>query len=95
LRRTRVGSFGVDEAHTLEAVRARPDEVLVTPAAAMRDLAQLRLDGEQARAVSHGVPFPALEVPGAGPCAILGADGALLAVYELRAGAWKPAVVVA
>jgi tRNA pseudouridine55 synthase len=95
LRRTRVGSFGVDEAHTLEAVRARPDEVLVTPAAAMRDLAQLRLDGEQARAVSHGVPFPALEVQGAGPCAILGADGALLAVYELRAGAWKPAVVVA
>jgi tRNA pseudouridine55 synthase len=95
LRRTRVGSFGVDEAQTLDTVRAGPDEVLISPAAAMRDLSQLRLDGDQARAVSHGVPFPALEVQGAGPCAIVGAEGELLAVYELRAGAWKPSVVVA
>jgi hypothetical protein len=36
-----------------------------------------------------------LEVDGDGPFAVLGPDGALLAVYERRGAGLKPAVVVA
>ena len=54
---------------------------------------------EQARAVAHGVTFPAAvfagENAGPGPFAVVGPDGELLAVYERRRAAVKPAVVLA
>jgi tRNA pseudouridine55 synthase len=97
LRRLRVGSFTLDEAHPLDAVIADPDGAVLTPAVAMRDLERLDVDDEEARAVRHGMTFPASTRTdlGAGPFAIVDSRGELLAVYERRKAAIKPAVVVA
>jgi tRNA pseudouridine55 synthase len=98
LRRLRVGSFDLAEAHTLEAIAADPDAVLLTPATAMRDLERIDVDEEQARAVRHGMTFPcsALRAPlGPGPFAVADSDGELLAVYERGKAGVKPAVVLA
>jgi tRNA pseudouridine55 synthase len=96
LRRVRVGSFGLSESHELDVVREQPERVLLEPAAAVRDLERLTVDAEQTRAVSHGVPFATsvLAPRGAGPYAVVTADGELLAVYEARGAALKPAVVL-
>jgi tRNA pseudouridine55 synthase len=98
LRRLRVGSFDVGEAHTLETITAAPDEVLLPPLTAMRDLERLDVDEEQARAVRHGMTFPCSTLPaplGKGPFAVADGHGELLAVYERRNAGIKPAVVVA
>jgi tRNA pseudouridine55 synthase len=101
LRRLRVGSFTLDEAHPLEVVEADPDSFVLPPVTAMRDLQRLDVDVEQARAVAHGVTFPAPslspgeEPAGPGPFAMVGPDGELLAVYERRRSAVRPAVVLA
>jgi len=97
LRRTRVGSFTLDEARTLEAIAADPVAAVLPLSAAVRDLERVDVDAEQARAVSHGVAFAAnaVDVQGDGPYALVGPDGALLAVYSRRGGAVRPAVVVA
>ncbi len=98
LRRLRVGSFSVGEAHSLEEVESDPMKVLLSPALAMRDLEPLRVDDEQAVAVRHGMTFPvscASSVDGPGPFAVLDARGELLAVYQRRGAAIRPAVVLA
>jgi tRNA pseudouridine55 synthase len=99
LRRLHIGSFTLDEARTLDAIEARPDAAVLPPLAAVRDLEQVSVDAEQARAVAHGVTFPAAVLAGAdagpGPFAVVGPDGELLAVYERRRAAVKPAVVLA
>jgi tRNA pseudouridine55 synthase len=99
LRRLHIGSFTLDEARTLDAIEARPDAAVLPPLAAVRDLEQVSVDAEQARAVAHGVTFPAPVLAGAdagpGPFAVVGPDGELLAVYERRRAAVKPSVVVA
>jgi tRNA pseudouridine55 synthase len=101
LRRLAVGSFGLDEAHSLDAIESDPDAVVLPPVAATRDLQRVDVDAEQARAVAHGVTFPApslsprAEPTGPGPFAMVGPDGALLAVYERRRSAVRPAVVLA
>ena len=103
LRRLRVGSFGLDEAHTLEAVTADPEGVLLTPAAALRDLTEVVADGELRRGVAHGATFAAPALLGAagarsdaaGPFAVVDEHGELLAVYERRGAGVKPTVVLA
>jgi tRNA pseudouridine55 synthase len=99
LRRLHIGSFTLDEARTLDAIEAEPDAVVLPPLAAVRDLEQVGVGAEQARAVAHGVTFPAAVLAGAnagpGPFAVVGPDGELLAVYERRRAAVKPAVVLA
>jgi tRNA pseudouridine55 synthase len=99
LRRLHIGSFTLDEARTLADIEADPDKTVLPPVAAMRDLEQVSIDAEQARAVAHGVTFPAAVFAGAnagpGPFAVVGPDGELLAVYERRRAAVKPAVVLA
>ena len=99
LRRLHIGSFTLDEARTLADIEADPDTAVLPPVAAMRDLEQVSIDAEQARAVAHGVTFPAAvfagENAGPGPFAVVGPDGELLAVYERRRAAVKPAVVLA
>src|SRR6476646_7157496 len=49
LRRLRVGSFTIDEAHTIEAIEADRDAAVVAPTEAMRDLTCVRVDPERAR----------------------------------------------
>jgi tRNA pseudouridine55 synthase len=99
LRRLHIGSFTLDEARTLADIESDPDAVVLPPVTAMRDLEQVTIDAEQARAVAHGVTFPAAVFAGAdagpGPFAVVGPDGELLAVYERRRAAVKPAVVLA
>ena len=99
LRRLRVGSFTLDEAHTLSGIETDPEAVVLPPATAVRDLQRIDVDPEQARAIVHGVTFPAAVLVGAdagpGPFAIIGREGDLLAVYERRRAAVKPAVVIA
>jgi tRNA pseudouridine55 synthase len=95
LRRTAIGSFGVDRAVPIEALT--PDHLL-TPAEAMADLAPIAVDGDLVTAVGHGkqLPLEVLGASGLGPWAVLGPDGTLLAVYEPhRTGTAKPSVVLA
>jgi tRNA pseudouridine55 synthase len=97
LRRLRVGAFGLDEAHPLEAVEADPSAVVVTPADALRGMARVTVTGEEARAVSHGAVFapPGLTTcTEAGPFAVVDLHGALLAVYERKGAALKAAMVM-
>ena len=97
LRRTAIGSFALAEARTLDALD--PDGLL-TPAQALRDLQAVVADEATAGDVGHGKVLPrerlGLAEEAVGPWAVLGADGALLAVYEPhRADTVKPGVVLA
>ena len=81
LRRTRVGSFGVEDAHRLDELT--PAHML-TPVQALRDITQVDVDDETARQVSHGLALDkvALGAAGAGPWALVDRRGQLLAVYQ-------------
>jgi tRNA pseudouridine55 synthase len=101
LRRLRVASFSLDDAHSLDDIADRPDAAVLPPALAVRDLECVCIDGEQARAVAHGMAFHSSALGasndplGGGPFAIVDPDGTLLAVYQRQGGAVKPAVVLA
>jgi tRNA pseudouridine55 synthase len=97
LRRTRVGSFTLDQARTLDALEGDPDAAVLPLVTAVRDLERVDVDAEQARAISHGVAFAAgaLAVRGSGPYALVGPGGDLLAVYDDGGASLRPAVVVA
>ena len=98
LRRTAIGSFGLDEAVPVEDLSV---EGLLPPAAALRDHPSVVVDDGVAADVAHGKVLPRALVgagvpAGATAWAVLDADGALLAVYEPHRGdTAKPAVVVA
>jgi tRNA pseudouridine55 synthase len=81
LRRTRVGSFGLDEAHRLDELT--PAHIL-TPVQALRDMPQVEIDDAGARQVSHGLALDkvVLGAHGDGPWALVDAGGRLLAVYQ-------------
>jgi tRNA pseudouridine55 synthase len=92
LRRVAVGSFTVADA-------VGPDDVeLLSLPEAMRDYPSVRVSEDLAAMVAHGRVLPAFDERSdeEGPWAVLGPDGALLAMYErARADTVKPAVVVA
>jgi tRNA pseudouridine55 synthase len=95
LRRTRIGSFGPDDMHPLEAIG--PESVL-TPAQAMRDLDAVTVDAAAAAAIRTGLPLDRvpLGAAGDGPWAMLDEAGELLAVYEATGSdRIRPAVVLA
>jgi tRNA pseudouridine55 synthase len=94
LRRTRSGSFSVDEAVPLADASV---ERLLAPAEALRHLAAVTVDGDVRTAVGHGKVLPpeVLGATGDGPWRVLDPDGSLLAVYEAhKPGTTKPAVVL-
>ena len=94
LRRTRVGSFTVDEARAVGALDA---SALRSPADALRDLARVAVGSDVARAVSLGRPLDKvlLGATGDGPWALVDRTGTLLAVYErTSAQRVRPAVVL-
>jgi tRNA pseudouridine55 synthase len=99
LRRLRVGSFGLDEAHTLEEIATDPERFVLTPAVSLRDLDEVVVSGEQLRAVAHGATFAAPALLGErsepGPFSVVDERGDLLAVYERRGAGVKPTVVLA
>jgi len=78
LRRTAVGPYGLDVAHTLEEL-SKDFTVLPMAAAARRAFPVLDLDEEQAQAVRYGRPLP-LVVDHL--TAVFAPDGEFLALYE-------------
>jgi tRNA pseudouridine55 synthase len=100
LRRTAVGRFTEQDAHTLaelgELAGGSPQKletVVLDPAAAMASTPTRALDSAEAAALANG---RALEPTGrAGPVAAVGPDGRLVAVIEDSAGHARPRVVLA
>lgn len=98
LRRLRVGSFTLDEAHPLEEVERDPEGCVLPPLEAVRDLERLVVDARQAGEVSHGAALPTsgstAGQAGPGAVAVVGPAGELLAVYERRGAALRASVVL-
>lgn len=90
LRRTSVGGFTLDDAGTIES------PTLLPVSAAVQHLELALVDEDTAVLVGHGrvLPLEQLQVSGGGPWAVLGEDGALLAVYESHRQGGKPTVVI-
>jgi hypothetical protein len=89
-----VGAFSLAEARPLEAVGV---EAVLAPVEAMRGYPRVTVEPGVADQVRHGrvLDAVALGLEGAGPWAVIDADGTLLAVYEQYGGDQiKPAVVV-
>ena len=90
LRRTRVGPYGLDVAHTLEEL-AEDFTLLPIADAARAAFPSRDVDEAAATVVSHGGPLPASGT--AGPVAVFAPDGSFLALVEDR-GATTKAVAV-
>ena len=96
LRRTAVGPFGLDAARTLEQLA---DELPGAGLLGLADAARaafpiLELGDEDAAAVRHGRALD-VDLPAAGPVAVLGPDGAFLALYAEREGRARAVAVLA
>jgi tRNA pseudouridine55 synthase len=94
LRRTRIGSFGLADAHLVDDLE--PDDVL-TPAEALRDLDQVIVPRDAETQVARGLPLDRvpLGVTGEGPWGLVDGHHRLLAVYEATdTDRIRPAVVV-
>jgi tRNA pseudouridine55 synthase len=91
LRRTRVGPYGLAAAHTLEQLEKQFQVLPLVDA--VRAVFPVRDVGpEEAAVISHGGPLPAIGL-GPGPVAVIGPDGAFLALVEERDGRAKPVAV--
>jgi tRNA pseudouridine55 synthase len=94
LRRTRIGSFTVDDARLVDELTPA---VVLTPAQALRDLDQVVVDTDVAELVSRGLALDRvpLGVTGEGPWGLVDAGHRLLAVYEsTQTDRIHPAVVL-
>jgi tRNA pseudouridine55 synthase len=91
LRRTRVGSFALTQAHTLDELEQ--DLVVIPLAEAVsRSFPRRDVDAERAREVGHG---GRLVLAGeSGPTGVFGPDGDVLALMAPRDGALRPLVVL-
>ncbi|HEX7188894.1 MAG TPA: tRNA pseudouridine(55) synthase TruB [Actinomycetes bacterium] len=90
LRRTRVGPYGLEAAHTLDELA--DDFVLMPIAAAARAAFPTRdVDAAAATTVSHGGALPAAGVTG--PVAVFAPDGRFLALVEDRGDTTKAVAV--
>lgn len=95
LRRTRIGWFDVDE-HAVGLEELTGDSQPISMSDGLSGLPLVVVDDETAAAVRNGVRFPHADFSSEGrEVRVVGADSELLAVYELRDGAWRPEVVVA
>ncbi|WP_148574481.1 tRNA pseudouridine(55) synthase TruB [Nocardioides caldifontis] len=96
LRRTAVGGIGLDEATPLARLQeAGAVEPLPMADAAARFFPTVTVDAPSATAVGHGKGLP-IEAPVDGrPVAVLGPDGAFLALYRRGDGEGQPARPVA
>jgi tRNA pseudouridine55 synthase len=93
LRRTRVGPFGLDRAHTLDEYAAGAP---VTPlATAARSVFPVRaLTDDEARRAAHGQQLDPTGV-GTGPVAAFAPDGALVALVSETGSTCRPLLVFA
>ncbi len=92
LRRTASGPFSLDAAlglERIEALAAEPgalEAALVPPAEALSFLPALTVDAATAAKVAHGVPLDLRQEGAEARVRVLGPDGALLAVADVRRG---------
>lgn len=94
LRRTGIGSFGVEDARPVDELTPA---VVLTPAQAMRDMEQVVVGADAQRAISRGLPLDRvpLGVSGDGPWGLVDDAHHLLAVYEAtETDRIRPAVVL-
>jgi tRNA pseudouridine55 synthase len=94
LRRTRIGSFSVEDARLVDELTAA---VVLTPAQALRDLDQVVVGTGVQRDVARGLALDRvpLGVLGDGPWGLVDAGHRLLAVYEAtETDRIRPAVVI-
>jgi tRNA pseudouridine55 synthase len=83
LRRTRVGRFGLDGAHTLEEVAADVEEAVVPLADAAASVFPVRRLGEgEATALGHGQRIDSEQPGRPEPVAAVGPDGVLVALLD-------------
>ncbi|WP_030462947.1 tRNA pseudouridine(55) synthase TruB [Kitasatospora sp. NRRL B-11411] len=92
LRRTRVGPYGVESAHTLEQLEEKL-EVLPIAEAAAAAFPRWDVDAEQARLLSNGMRLDAPGLGADGPVAVFDPDGRFLALIEEVGGKAKPVAV--
>jgi tRNA pseudouridine55 synthase len=95
LRRTAVGGFTLAESRTLADLEALAPDVVSLPMAeaARRFLPTREATADEARVLSHGGPLAATGI--AGPYAVLGPAGDLLAVVSEHGEKAKPEIVLA
>ena len=96
LRRTRVGPYGLGDAHTLDALAGHAGSPADLPVLPIADAARAafparELDEAAATVVSHGAPLPATGRPG--PTAVFGPDGRFLALVEDMGGTTRAIAV--
>lgn len=91
LRRTRVGSFDLKAAHTLESLAESFDWLPIADVAA-GTFPRYDADDAQAAAIRTGRQLPGLEL-GAGQTAMFAPDGTFLALYEPHGPVAKPTAV--
>ncbi len=97
LRRTRIGSLGLDRAVTIEDMGEHTRYIL-SPLEALADLASVSIEDDLVIPVSNGVRFatgPVATIPVDTPTAIVDGRGKLLAVYRRQGHEARPEVVVA
>jgi tRNA pseudouridine55 synthase len=98
LRRTKIGAHSVERAVPVDALddAERVRAAMLSPAEAVSHLPRVYATEEDAAALGHGRSIPSPDDSPAGvPLAVVGPDGALLAVGERRAGEVKPRKVFA
>ncbi|MFF0818890.1 tRNA pseudouridine(55) synthase TruB [Micromonospora haikouensis] len=95
LRRTAVGGFALGEAATLDELERRAPEVVNLPldAAADRFFPRREATADEAKVLSHGGPLDPVGI--AGPYAVFGPDGALIAIVSERDGRARAEIVLA
>jgi tRNA pseudouridine55 synthase len=94
LRRTRVGPFGIETAHTLDALAEHLVLVPLREAAAAL-FVRRDLDAEAARIVGHGGWIPAVPDAGPGPAAAFDPQGRFLGLLEDKNGrSWPTTMFV-
>ena len=91
LRRTRVGSFTVDDAHTLEDLGQQLTLLPLGDAVAAM-FARREVDDAGAADIRHGRPLPPSGV--ADPVGVFDAEGQVLALVQDADGLAKPLVVL-
>lgn len=92
LRRTRVGGFALDKAHTLDEL-AIDLTVIGMDEVARASFATHELNVEQAADVRFGRSLPGVELGAVGPVAVFAPTGEFLALYEQQGANAKPVAV--
>ena len=94
LRRTRIGAFGIADAIPALELAERAQAALRSPVGGLDpSLTRESIDADACSAIAHGRAVPARS-PGA-RAALLGPEGALVAIAERQGDLWHPNVVLA